>query len=383
MRVLILHSRYLSGPASGENRVLEDEIGLLRRGGHEVDVWAPEPENVHGLKLLKAGAGAIWSGTAAERVRALIRRNGVQIVHCHNLFPTLSPAVLRAASDEGCAVVMTLHNYRLMCLPSNFLRDGRVCEDCLGHVPWRGVKYKCYRDSTLGSAVMASSISLHRAAGTWDRVTLFLPVSRFLMDKHVEGGMSPGRFKVKHNFAWPAERREGPGDYFIHIGRMAYEKGGHVLIEAWRRSEPGRLLIVGGGPEAEEMNASGPPSVEFRGTVPGHEVPALIRGARAVLLPSLWYEGAPRTILEAYAVGVPVLASRIGALPEVVEEGASGLLLEPGDPDAWAEGAERLGDDNESVRLGNGGYRLWERLYRPEVALANLEEAYEDALARL
>jgi glycosyltransferase involved in cell wall biosynthesis len=383
VRVLILHSRYLSGPASGENRVLEDEIGLLREGGHEVDVWAPEPEDVRGLKLVRSGAGAIWSRTAAGRVRSRIRRNGIQVVHCHNLFPTLSPAVLRAASDEGCAVLMTLHNYRLMCLPSNFLRDGKICEDCLGHVPWRGVKYRCYRDSALGSAVMASSISLHRAADTWDRVTLFLPVSRFLMDKHVQAGMRPERFKVKHNFAWPAARREGPGDYFVHIGRMVFEKGGHVLIDAWRRSEPGKLLIIGGGPDADEMKASAPSSVEFRGTVPGDEVAELIRGARAVLLPSLWYEGAPRTILEAYAVGVPVLASRIGALPEVVEEGFSGLLIEPGDPGAWADGAGRLLDDATSERLGEGGYRLWEQHYGPETALKNLEEAYGDALARV
>jgi len=177
VRVLLLHSRYLSGPASGENRVLEEEARLLRDAGHDVSVWSPEPETGSVLANVRTAGSAIWSRRAARHVATLVRRDRVEIVHVHNVFPTLSPAVLRAARSSGAAVVMTLHNYRLMCLPANFLRDGKPCEDCLGHLPWAGVVHRCYRDSALGSATIATSIGVARGAGSFDAVTRFLAVS--------------------------------------------------------------------------------------------------------------------------------------------------------------------------------------------------------------
>ena len=154
MRILVLHSRYLSGQTSGENRVVEDEVELLSEAGHDVQVWSPSPSpspsELSTLGLARLGVGAVWSRAAVKEVRRLMRRQRTEIVHCHNLFPMLSPAVLSAAAAEGASVVMTLHNYRLFCLPATFLRDGRICEDCLGHIPWRGVMHRCYRDSTLG-----------------------------------------------------------------------------------------------------------------------------------------------------------------------------------------------------------------------------------------
>src|SRR6266542_5678779 len=225
LRILVLHSRYLSGDASGENRVVQDETKLLSEAGHLVRVWQPAPERSAGLGLLATGIGAVWSRTAAAEVRRIMQEFGPDVVHCHNLLPSFSPAVIRVAHSEGSAVVMTLHNYRLMCLPSTFLRDGHVCEDCLGHVPWRGVIYRCYRDSALGSAALATSLSLHRMLHTFDRITLYLAVSKFVRDKYIEAGFPSDRVRVKSNFAWRAARREGPGDYFLFLGRLSPEKG--------------------------------------------------------------------------------------------------------------------------------------------------------------
>jgi glycosyltransferase involved in cell wall biosynthesis len=379
VRILILHSRYLSGAVSGENRVVDDEARLLIEGGHQVDVWDPAPVNAHGLRLMGAAARAIWSTDATARVRGLIRRSKAEIVHCHNLFPLLSPAVLRAASGEGAAVVMTLHNYRLLCLPATFIRDGRVCEDCLGRTPWPGVVHACYRDSTLGSAALATSLSLHNAFHTFDRVTKYLAVSDFVRRKYVEAGWPDDRIEVKSNFAWKSPRREGPGRYFLYLGRLSPEKGVATLLSAWRRSSA-RLLVVGDGPAAGALKADPPPNVEFRPTVLPAEVPALIREARALLLPSVCYEAQPRVILEAFAAGVPVLASDLGALPEAVPPD-SGLLAPPGDADAWSDAVERLLDDPESERLGQGAWRRWRDRYSPERALQNLEDAYRRAVA--
>jgi glycosyltransferase involved in cell wall biosynthesis len=379
VRILILHSRYLSGAVSGENRVVDDEAQLLIEGGHHVDVWDPAPADTHGLRLMGTAARAIWSTDATAHVRALIRRSKAEIVHCHNLFPQLSPAVLRAASNEGVAVVMTLHNYRLLCLPATFIRDGRVCEDCLGRTPWPGVWHACYRDSRLGSATIAGSLMLHSAFNTFDAVTKFLAVSRFVRGKYVEAGWPVDRIEVKSNFAWESPTREGPGTYFLYLGRLSTEKGVATLLDAWRRSSA-RLLVVGDGAIAGALRADAPANVEFRPTVSPAEVPNLIREARAVLLPSVCYEAQPRVILEAYAAGVPVLASDLGALPEAVPPD-SGLVVAPGEARAWADAVERLLDDRESERLGQGAWRRWRDQYSPERALPNLEDAYRRAAA--
>jgi glycosyltransferase involved in cell wall biosynthesis len=291
----------------------------------------------------------------------------------------LSPAVLRTAESEGAAVVVTLHNYRMMCLPANFLRDGRTCELCLGKAPWRGVMYRCYRDSALGSAAMASSLILHRELRSFDRVRRFLAVSEFVRQKHIEAGVSPARIRVKRNFVWAAPRRQGPGEFFLYLGRLAPEKGVETLLRA-AGDLSHRLVVVGEGPQGGALRREAPPGVEFTGPVGPEEVPTILSRARALVVPSLWYEAAPRGILESYASGVPVVASRIGALPEAVEEGVTGVLAEPGSPESWRKALGRLAEDRESSRLGEGAFRAWTERYTPEQGIRDLEAAYREAL---
>ncbi|MFL5767788.1 MAG: glycosyltransferase family 4 protein [Actinomycetota bacterium] len=382
MRVLLLHSRYLSGAASGENRVLEEESRLLRDAGHDVTLWSPEPEVGGALATVRTAGNAVWSRSAAQHVASLVRRNRIEIVHVHNLFPTLSPSVLRAARSSGAAVVMTLHNYRLMCLPANFLRDGRPCEDCLGHLPWRGVVHRCYRDSALGSATLAGSLGAARSAGSFDAVTRFLAVSEFVRVKHIQGGIAPERIVVKPNFTWPAERRTGPGEYLLFLGRLSHEKGVDTILRAAARSGEGcPLVVVGDGPDAEALRRDAPANVTFRGQVAASEVPAILARGRALLVPSRWYEAAPRSIIEAYAAGVPVIASDIGALPEAVADGETGLLAPPDDPSSWAARMTELVDDGTSLRLGEAAFARWEQRFSPERGVRDLEEAYSEAIA--
>ena len=188
------------------------------------------------------------------------------------------------------------------------------------------------------------------------------------------------RIGVRSNFAWPTERREGAGEYFLYLGRLSSEKGIPTILEAFAElSAP--LLIVGDGPEAARLRAFGrSSSVEFRGAVPASEVGPLLRGARALLVPSVCYEGQPRGILEAYAAGVPVIASDLGGLPEVVEDGVDGLLVPPAAPLQWRDGVERLLDDAESDRLGEGAWRRWRERFTPQRGLVTLESQYERAL---
>lgn len=371
MRTLVLHSRYLTGPASGENRVVEDEARLLRQAGLEVTAWSPETR----AGGLRAAADALWSRSAAERARALVDA-GPDVVHVHSLYPRLSPAVLRAAA--GLPTVMTLHNFRLQCLPATLLRNGAICEDCLGKVPWRGVVHGCYRGSRPASAVLAASLSLHRAIGSFDRVTLFVAVSAFVRDKLVAGGLDAARARVHRNFSWPLERRRGAGEYFLVLGRLSAEKGIDTVVRSV--PEATRLVVAGDGPERHRLEAMANGRVEFVGAVDADEVPALLRDARALLFPSRCYEGSPRAVVEAMAAGVPVIASDIGGLPEHVSDDVNGLLLPPDDVDAWAEAIDRLRDDDLSLELGEGAYRRWQAEFSPEVALESLLAVYREAI---
>jgi glycosyltransferase involved in cell wall biosynthesis len=249
----------------------------------------------------------------------------------------------------------------------------------LGKLPWRGVRYRCYRNSTLASGSLAASLSIHRALRTFERVKLFLAVSGFLRAKHIAGGFAPQDIVVKPNFAWPVERRRGPGEFFLYLGRLSPEKGLHGLLKAWPR-QAGRLVVVGDGPDDRRLREVAPPEVEFRGSLGPQEAAETLRRARALVLPSLSFEGSPRTVPEAYAAGVPVVASRSGALPEVIDHGVTGLLAVPGDSSSWTEAIGSLSDDRKVKRLSDGAWQAWRERYSPERGLEALEASYQRAL---
>ncbi len=253
----------------------------------------------------------------------------------------------------------------MLCLPATCIRDGEICELCIGRVPWRGVVYRCYRGSALGSASLATSLTMHRAIGSSDHVSLFLPVSDFVRDKHLEAGFSPDRMMVKPNFCWPRPRRDGAGDYFLYAGRLAPEKDVRILLEAWRAMAGQRLIVVGDGPEMEASRSMAPPGVEFRGTVEPEEVSELLRRARALLVPTRCNEGGPRSVIEAYSAGCPCHRNRLGGITEMIEHGVTGMLVPPRRADAWVEALEALLDDSVSLRLGEGSFRPLASRVRP------------------
>jgi glycosyltransferase involved in cell wall biosynthesis len=379
MRILVCHSRYRSGAASGENRVVNDEVRLLNEAGHQVVTYMPSADPAGKTDVLRLGMMALWNSSAVTRVDTLLRRHRPDVVHFHNLFPMLSPASLRLPLTESPAIVMTLHNYRLLCLPGTLLRDGRICEQCLGTLPWRGVLFRCYQGSVAASGVLGLSVSMHRAIRSFERVNRYIAISEFVRQKHIEAGFPKDKIGVKSHFAWPSERREGPGRYFLFLGRLSEEKGAQTLLRAWS-SDTGTLIVAGGGPEEQRLRAMARGNVEFRGVVSEQEAERLIRGARSVIVPSICYEGAGRVVMEAYAAGVPVIASDIGGLAEAVRHEVSGLLFPPADVHSLAQAIERLGEDQESERLGEGAWRMWNEKYRPEQALSNSEQLYQFAI---
>jgi glycosyltransferase involved in cell wall biosynthesis len=378
MRVLVAHSRYLSGSSSGENRVVDDECALLRKGGHNINEWTPSLDGKE--NLVAAGIKATWSRGAYAELRSRIREQGSDIVHLHNLFPALSPAAISAALHEDVPVVMSLHNFRLSCLAGTFLRNEQICEVCKGRPPLRGVLHGCYRGSRLASGALATSLIVHRARGTFKHIDTFLAVSEFVRQKYVEAGFEPSRITVKPNFAPPSDSRVGPGDHFLYMGRLSPEKGVVQLVKNWPSDQRARLVVAGTGPDRERAAALSGSNISFLGELGADALGEVVRTARAVVVPSICYEGAPRAVLEAFAAGVPVIANRIGALAEMVRDEKNGFLVDSRGSTMHLA-VDQLLDDDVSIRLGQEARATWADEFAPQGVLTRLESIYDSVIS--
>jgi glycosyltransferase involved in cell wall biosynthesis len=327
MRILICHNAYQQ--RGGEDMVVQAEQDLLVSRGHEVRLFSRHNDEVKDIGPASLALQTLWSRNSHDAIAADLARWRPDIVHVHNTFPLISPSVYWASAHAGIPVVQTLHNFRLLCPQAMFLRDGKVCEDCLGRLPWRGAARGCYRGSSAQSSVLAGMLMLHRALGTWQhKVSRYIALNRFCRDKFIAGGLPAERIAVKPNFVDCDAPEPLPREGFLFVGRLSAEKGLAVLASAV--VETGLCVQVAGvGPEAHAVE--GLAKVKMLGALTAREVFWRMARARALVLPSIWYENFPRTVVEAYANGLPVIASRLGSLAELVVDGETGLLFEPGD----------------------------------------------------
>jgi glycosyltransferase involved in cell wall biosynthesis len=333
-------------------------------------------------------AGAtFWNKAAYRELRSLFRREKPQVVHFHNTFPLVSPAAYYAARAEGVSVVQTLHNYRLLCPNALFFRGGSVCEDCLGRfVPWPGVVHRCYRGSFAASSAVVSMLTVHRALGTWSHmVDVYIALTEFAKRKFIEAGLPAEKIVVKPNFVYPDPGvGEGKGGYALFVGRLSTEKGLDTLLAAWERvGEKLPLRIVGDGPLTGKVSEAARrlKGVEWLGRRPREEVLALMKDASFLIFPSVCYEGFPMTIAEAYAVGLPVLASNLGGMSSLVDSGRTGFHFRPGDPEDLVAKVEwALSHPEELAAMRKESRAEYEAKYTAERNYQVLIDIYEKAL---
>ena len=387
MKILLCHNFYQQ--PGGEDQCFEAEARLLEAGGHEVARCTAHNDAINGMGRLDAARRTFWNAETYARVRALVRRERPAVMHCTNTFPLLSPAAYYAARAEGVPVVQALHNYRLLCPNALFLRDGRVCEDCL-HRPlaWPAVLHGCYRGDRAATAVVAAMTAGHRMLRTWSRaVDLYYTPSEFARRKFLQAGMAADRIAVKPNFVAPDPGPgTGRGGYVVFVGRLSPEKGLDVLLGAWARmGRPVRLRVVGDGPLADVVRAacSRDPRIEWQGWRPAEEVLSIVGEAACLVMPSTWYETFGRTIIEAFARGTPVVASRLGAMAELVDDGRTGRLFTPGDAADLAAKVQRLLADPAGLgRMREAARREYEGKYTADINYRLLLTIYERAVRR-
>jgi glycosyltransferase involved in cell wall biosynthesis len=393
MNILLVHNFYQQ--AGGEDQVFADETKLLRDRGHEVRQFTLHNDAVDSMGRLSLARRTLWNRESYDALRSAVREHCAQVVHFHNTFPLVSPAGYRAAHDEGAAVVQTLHNYRLLCPVATFFRDGHVCEQCLGKlVPWPGVAHRCYRNSASASAVVAAMLTVHRALRTWrDEVDVFIALTEFSRSKFVEGGLDPEKVIVKPNFVDPDPGvGDGSGGYALFVGRLTEEKGVLTLLRAWQNeSIPVPLQIVGDGPlraQVEAATRTVSSRMEYLGRQPLERVCAIMGSAGVLVFPSQWYEGLPRTIVESFAKGTPVIASRLGSMAELVEDGCTGRLFEPGRASDLARCVtEVFANQTDSTTAAHQAMRRnarleYERNYTADRNYPLLMSAYQKALGK-
>ncbi len=388
----MIHNEYQQ--RGGEDAVVEAEAQLLAENGHTVVRYKrknAELQDHHGLVRLKTGIETVWASRSHREVSALIAREKPDAAHFHNTLPLISPAAYYACAEAKVPVVQTLHNYRLLCPSATLMREGKVCEACLGRsVAWPGVIHACYRDSRAATAAVAAMLTVHRAMGTWrQKVKVYVALSEFARRKFVEGGLPPERIVVKPNFIGrdPGPKKER-GEYALYVGRLSQEKGPQVLLKAWARLRVAiPLRIAGAGQLKEELGREVAEErlndVDLLGQVDSLRIAGLFDEARFLVLPSLCYENFPITIAEAFANGVPVIASRLGSMAEIVADGKTGLHFSAGDDADLAAKVEWAWTHPEQMQnMGREARAEYEAKYTAKRGLANLMNVYRQVLER-
>lgn len=341
----------------------------------------------HGSLLSEARAALrlLYSNQARANMERLVRDTRPQLAHLHNIYHQISPSILPVLKRHGIPVVMTLHDLKLACPNYKMRTEGKICERCLGGGYYQAVVHRCVQDSRLKSALCALEAYLARWTRVYlDNVNLFITPSEFYRRKLIESGVPAQQLVTLASFVHAEQYtpRYDKADYFLYLGRLSEEKGIMSLVRAAAGLPGKRLLIAGEGPMQAPIEAllrtQGIDNVELVGMKSGQELIDLIRAARFVVVPSEWYENCPRSAIEAMACGTPVIGARIGGIPDLVEDGVTGLLFEAFSVDAMRAAILRLHDDDSLIaEFGRNARAKVEQHYSIAAHLEQLLAIYE------
>ncbi len=382
MKVLQIHNRYrLSG---GEDSVVDNEAAGLREAGHEVFQFAatnPTRPVSTAAKLLASP----WNPRQFQAIKRQVIDNDFDIAHVHNTWFSITPSVIDAIERQGIPIVMTVHNFRLVCINSQLTRDSQPCTACVGGSPWRGVRYSCYRGSRASSAIAAGALSVGRKMRLWDNVSKFIVPSQFVRGVLAQGGIEQDRMTVRPHFVHDPGQRTAPSSQsntVLFAGRIEEAKGVCLLLEAWDDADTGHLQLelLGDGPLRRELEHRYP-DVTFSGTVPQAEVVRRMMTARALVIPSQVPETMGLTALEAFAASLPVVASDIGALPEILAGQGPQWNVGADDTAGWVSAIELLKDDALVDEAGTRNRATYRERYSPRTAIPSLVSVYNKVRA--
>jgi glycosyltransferase involved in cell wall biosynthesis len=406
MKILLCNKFYR--PVGGPEWVVYDLTRRLEEAGHTViifsmdhpDNWAseyssyfmPNVEYSEGaryglLRRLGEAGRIIYSREARRRIERLIRDTRPDVAHLHNIYHQLSPSIIRSLKKYAVPTVMSLHDYKLVCPNMRMMVRDRICERCMGGRFYNAARYRCVKDSLAYSLICCLEGYVHRMLRTYDGVDLFISPSHFMRDKVIQFGFPAERILTQHVAVELSDfRPTASGSYVLYLGRISRAKGVMTLARAAARLPEVKFRLAGEGEAVPELEAfissRGLTNVDLVGFKSGQELRQLIEGSLAVVVPSEWYENCPRTALEGFACGKPVVGSRIGGIPELISEGVDGFLFEPcDDADLAAKIAMLLQDDERRAGMGQAGRRKMEDEFSPDAYYDGTLEIYRRVIA--
>jgi len=383
LRVVIVHNRYRSANPSGENRVVDADIEQLVADGVDVHTYLGDSDEIDSWSAIRKSGLAIrptYSPTDVRRFRGLLRRVKPHVVHLHNPFPIISPAIVRVAKSEGVPVVQTVHNFRHSCVNGIQFREGALCTECVGRtIPWPAIKHGCYQDSRLAAFPMALAQVAHRS--TWRMVDRFLPVGEGVAESLRNLGLHEAQILVRPNVVEDPGEPAPLGDGALYVGRLSEEKGIRLLLAAWKMSGLGTkstLSIAGAGNllHLVEKAAETDPSVRYLGCLDKPGLKRAYAAAALVVVPSICLEADPLSVISALAHGRAVLATNTGAIGDYLGED-SGWLASPDEQSICAVLVESLMDPGALQKRGTGARRLYTRTRYPR-SQTTLGEIYDE-----
>ncbi len=432
MKILIVHNRYRE--AGGEDAVVQTEFNLLKNFKEEVRLYERSNTEIDDYSFSQK-LNFLWrmgrmgsTGSSCEELRRILREFKPDVVHFHNIFFILTPAVYQVCIKENIPVVQSLHNFRLLCSNALFFRNNKVCEECFEQKNlWRGVRYGCYKNSRGMTALLVRMLENHWKRGTWIKdVDMYITATEFGRKKYIAAGIPSERIVVKPNIdvrsyskipvqlrvprgvnMWEdphwaegptgdssrqddpqqlcADPKNGDGGYALYAGRLSSEKGVDVLLKAWKKKAFLPLKIAGDGPLAAQLkeDARGIQNVEFLGFIPSDRYQDYFKNAKFLIVPSLCYENFPRVVAEAYRYGIPVVASDLGGFPEIVLDQQTGALFRAGDEDDLLKKIQWLvSQDQERPSMQKKIHELYTTLYSERRNYETLKDVYSQAIAR-
>lgn len=378
----MVHNRYQQ--QGGEDVAVELEQQLLLRYGHQVDTIFFDNDSISGsLSKISEAQKAFYNKEAERKMLQKIESFKPDIAHVHNFFFNASPAVFYACHRLKIPVVLTIHNYRLICANALLMRNNKPCELCTQHIfPLSGIKYKCYRNSAFESGLVTAVTAAHKIAGTWKKkIDRYIVLTQFAFDKinHSSLSLPEGKLVIKSNFTPdPGTGLPERKKHYLFVGRISLEKGIEVMLQAFSQSGV-PLLIAGEGPEKERLvrQYSEYSNIQFVGKMNEEEVINMMKECKALIFPSLWYEGLPFTIIESFSTATPVITSRLGAMEEMVRDGYNGYHFEAGDPGslkACVEKFEQIADK----QLYENARQTYLDNYTPEIHYKSIIKLYAE-----
>lgn len=396
MKILVVYN-YYPVRGGGEDSVVADEVELLKQAGHEVVCFFEQTYERGFFDFVKSALLLFWNPFVARRFKKVLRAEKPDVVHFHNTFPIISPAVYWACRRAAIPSVHTLHNYRLVCINALLLRGGKGCEKCIGKTfGWQGIVYRCYRGSLLGSIFMALYLWVHRVVGTWtNTIDRYLVSTEFARKKIGDSGLIPlDKIQIKPipvsvapSHGRCPEKSPLPKSYVLYVGRLAHEKGCDLLIDAWEkvshRFPDSTLVIVGDGPESEVLQAKASTinNLVFMGGMDRANVFDLMKKALFVVFPSRCYETFGMTVVEAGLLGKAAVVAFPTAIGSILHDGETGLCFESGNVNDLHHKIEwALNHPDSLAVMGEQARSFFTEHYTPAAVKDQLERIYQELI---